>query len=226
MLVIGLVVFTGLIAFQVRSIAASPVSRSVAAMLPAPRNTADSRFRLNRTGRWRVNRRPATLPAQPMTQPRGELRTDSRSPLACRAAASGSTSSPQGFPPAHQPRRTLGTARRNPRLGNPPPRRAPSAGPYAPPRSPGRRLQPAEPPHPHRVTPQKGKQHRIRDDPVVRSPDGSRQILRPSASITIRGRARQVALSGPRGTYQISQPGNCRSSSRRRRRAPRCLPPR
>ena len=113
-----------------------------------------------------------------MTQPRGEPRTDPRSPLACQAAASGSTSSPQGFLPAHQPRRTLGTARRNPRRGNPPPRRAPSAGPHAPPRSPGRRLQPAEPPRPHRVTPRGGKQHRTRDDPVVRSPDGSRQILR------------------------------------------------
>ena len=42
----------------------------------------------------------------------------------------------------------------------------------------------------------------------------------PSALITIRGRARQVALSGPRGTYQISQPGNCRSSSRRRSPCP------
>ena len=165
------------------------VSRSVAAMLPAPRNAAGSRFRLYRTGRWRVNRRPATLPAQPMTQPRGEPRTDPRSPLACRAAASGSTSSPQGFLPAHQPRRTLGTARRNPRRGNPPPRRAPSAGPHAPPRSPGRRLQPAEPPHPHRVTPRGGKQHRIRDDPVVRSPDGSRQIPR-AVSVDHHPRAR------------------------------------
>ena len=158
-------------------------------MLPAPRNAADSRFRLYRTGRWRVNRRPATLPAQPMTWPRGEPRTDPRSPLACRAAASGSTSSPQGFLPAHQPRRTLGTARRNPRRGNPPPRRAPSAGPHAPPRSPGRRLQPAEPPHPHRVTPRGGKQHRIRDDPVVRSPDGSRQTLR-AVSVDHHPRAR------------------------------------
>ena len=155
------------------------VSRSVAAMLPAPRNAADSRFRLYRTGRWRVDRRPSTLPAQPMTRPRGEPRTGPRSPLACRAAASGSTSSPQGFLPARQPRRALGAARRNPRRGNPPPRRAPSAGPHTPPRNPGRRLQPAEPPHPHRVTPRGGKQHRIRDDPVVRSPDGSRQILRP-----------------------------------------------
>ena len=41
-----------------------------------------------------------------------------------------------------------------------------------------------------------------------------------SALISIRGRARQVAPSGPRGTYQISQPGNRRSSSRRRSPCP------
>ena len=46
----------------------------------------------------------------------------------------------------------------------------------------------------------------------------------PSALITIRGRARQVALCGPRGTYQISQPGNCRSSSRRRSPCPTLSP--
>jgi hypothetical protein len=41
-----------------------------------------------------------------------------------------------------------------------------------------------------------------------------------SALISVRGRARQVAPSGPRGTYQISQSGNCRSSSRRRSPCP------
>ena len=134
-----------------------------------------------------------------MTWPRGEPRTGPRSPLACRAAASGSTSSPQGFLPARQPRRTLGAARRNPRRGNPPPRRARSAGPHAPPRSPGRRLQPAEPPHPHRVTPRGGKQHRIRDDPVVRSPDGSRQIPRAvSADHHPRARAPGRTVRPPR----------------------------
>jgi len=41
-----------------------------------------------------------------------------------------------------------------------------------------------------------------------------------AASSSICGRARQVALPGSRGTYQISQPGNCRSSSRRRSPCP------
>ena len=41
-----------------------------------------------------------------------------------------------------------------------------------------------------------------------------------SALISICGRAHHVALSGSRGTYQISQPGNCRSSSRRRSPCP------
>ena len=62
--------------------------------------------------------------------------------------------------------------------GNPPSRRAPFLGLHTPPGSPGRLLQRAEPPHPHRVTPPGGKQHRIRDDLAVRSPDSSREILR------------------------------------------------
>src|SRR5271166_4771029 len=58
---------------------AAAVSRSVAAMLPAPRNAPDSRFRLYPTGRWRVNRRPATLPAQPNDP--AARRAEDRSPL-------------------------------------------------------------------------------------------------------------------------------------------------
>ena len=69
-------------------------------------------------------------------------------------------------------------AERPPAAGNPPSRRAPFLGPHTPPGSPGRLLQRAEPPHPHRVTPRGGKQHRIRDDRAVRSPDSSREILR------------------------------------------------
>ena len=45
-----------------------------------------------------------------------------------------------------------------------------------------------------------------------------------SALISIRGCARQVAPSGCRGTYQISQPGNRRSSSRRRSPCPTLSP--
>ena len=69
-------------------------------------------------------------------------------------------------------------AERPPVAGNPPSRRAPFLGLHTPPGSPGRLLQRAEPPHPHRVTPRGGKQHRIRDDLAVRSPDSSREILR------------------------------------------------
>ena len=68
---------------------------------------------------------------------------------------------------------------RPPAAGNPPPRRAPSLGLHAPPGSPGRFLQLAEPPHPRRVTPRgKQQQHRLRDDLAVRSPDSSREVLR------------------------------------------------
>jgi len=45
-----------------------------------------------------------------------------------------------------------------------------------------------------------------------------------SPLISIRGRARQVAPPGSRGTYQISQPGNRRSSSRRRSPCPTLSP--
>ena len=69
-------------------------------------------------------------------------------------------------------------AERPPAAGNPLPRRAPFLGLHAPPGSPGRLLQLAEPPHPRRVTPRGGKQQRIRDDLAVRSPDSSREILR------------------------------------------------
>ena len=69
-------------------------------------------------------------------------------------------------------------AERPPVAGNPPSRRAPFLGLHAPPGSPGRLLQRADPPHPHRVIPRGGKQHRIRDDLAVRSPDSSREILR------------------------------------------------
>jgi hypothetical protein len=65
-------------------------------------------------------------------------------------------------------------AKRPPAAGNPPPLlslRAPAG-------STGRLLQLAEPPHPRRVTRRGGKQHRIRDDLAVRSPDPSREILR------------------------------------------------
>jgi len=72
----------------------------------------------------------------------------------------------------------LGYARRNPRRGNRTPRRTLSADLHAPPRSPGRRFQPAEPPYSGRVTSRRGQQHPIRDDRVVRGPDGGRQVLR------------------------------------------------
>ena len=65
-------------------------------------------------------------------------------------------------------------AERPPAAGNPPP----FPGLRAPPGSPGRLLQLAEPPHPRRVTARGGKQQRIRDDLAVRSPDSSREILR------------------------------------------------
>ena len=65
-------------------------------------------------------------------------------------------------------------AERPPAAGNPPP----FPGLHAPPGSPGRLLQLAEPPHPRRVTPQGGQQQRIRDDLAVPSPESSRQILR------------------------------------------------
>ncbi len=107
-------------------------------------------------------------------------------------------------------------AERPPAAGNPPP--FPSL--HAPPGSTGRLLQLAEPPHPRRVPPRGGTQHRIQDDLAVRSPDSSREILRAIGVDSICGRAHHVALSGSRGTYQISQPGNCRSSSRRRSPCP------
>ena len=65
-------------------------------------------------------------------------------------------------------------AERPPATGNPPP----FLRLRAPPGSTGRLLQLAEPPHPRRVTPPRGKQQRIRDDRAVRSPDSSREILR------------------------------------------------
>ena len=69
-------------------------------------------------------------------------------------------------------------AERPPAAGNPPP----FPGLHAPPGSPGRLLQLAEPPHPRRVTPPGGQQQRIRDDLAVRSPDSSREILRATGA--------------------------------------------
>jgi hypothetical protein len=97
--------------------------------------------------------------------------------LSIRLRRPDSAMSARAGPPRLSPGR-LGYARRNPRRGNRTPRRTLSADLHAPPRSPGRRLQPAEPPHPCRVTPRGGQQHPIRDDRVVRGPDGGRQILR------------------------------------------------
>ena len=136
-----------------------------------------------------------------------------------RAAPADSAMSAKADPPRLAP----GPLRRRqaePPGGNRTPRRALSADLHAPPRSPGRRLQPAEPPHPGRVTPRGGQQHPIRDDRVVRGPDGGRQILRV-VGVDQHPRARAPGRTvRPRGTYQISQPGNCRSSSRRRSPCP------
>jgi hypothetical protein len=66
-------------------------------------------------------------------------------------------------------------AERRPAAGNPPP----FLSLRVPPGSTGRLPQLVEPPHPHRVILRGGKQHQIRAwDLAVRSPDGSREILR------------------------------------------------
>ena len=88
-------------------------------------------------------------------------------------------------------------AERPPVAGNPPPRRAPFLGLHAPPGSPGRLLQRAEPPHPHWVTPRGGKQHRVRADLAVRSPDSSREILRAI------GVDQHLRTSAPRRTVRL-----------------------
>ena len=184
---------------------AAAVSRSVAAMLPAPRNAADSRGQPLQAlpNRPLAGQSPTKYPARPARDP------------AARRAEDRQHKQPAGLPPGPSTPAHARPRRAEPAAGKP----SAAAGAFCGPSRAATQPRPTPPargaaapspgnPAGRQAAPNPGLTRLSAARMAAARPSG------PSALITIRGRARQVALSGPRGTYQISQPGNCRSSSR------------